>query len=80
MKRLRDSTTPSGWSPIRASVYIHDESGKLLVTGVPDDIWPGVDGDDHPHNCDHAGCQQEHVIGLGEVITVKTPVTNRVPE
>jgi len=48
-----------------AEVYRDRESGKLVVTASPREVWPlwhVRDDDNHPHNCDEMGCGQCHVI------------------
>ena len=63
----REARMPDGWMAVDACVYVNP-NGDLVITGAPDDVWPGYSAcdDEHPHNCDAEGCGWEHVIGRGK--------------
>ena len=53
---------PCGYQLVQAEVWTNGKD--IVVTGTPDDIWPGYEDcdDDHPHNCDAMACGLQHVI------------------
>lgn len=61
-----DTGLPKGFRKVEASVYI-DENGRFVITTEPSEVWPEPYDDEHPHNCDAAGCGWEHVVARGRV-------------
>ena len=57
--QLAKNGIPFGFNEIREGVYVNFASGDIIITGDP--------SEDDTHNCDHMGCQQEHVLIRGRI-------------
>lgn len=61
----RDGKT---WQASQATLWICHETGEVVVTGDPRAVEPEGCPEDLGHDCDAAGCGQDHVLARGWIV------------
>lgn len=63
-----------------ATAWLCREDGTVVVVGDPRSVEPEGCSEDEGHNCDAAGCGQDHVLATGKVVGVPLPAAEPIRE